>query len=60
MTRLATDIAKAHHAAMNALTPDQRHAIERVQRALQVGVFNGRRFAENLGEVFEREAAQGA
>ena len=52
----ATDIQAEHAAALAALTPLQRTALDRLARARREAAFNHRWPAENLLQMFEREA----
>lgn len=54
----AADIQAEHLAALAALTPQQRRALERLRNARQHARFNGRYPEENLSAMFEAEAAQ--
>ncbi len=50
-------IEAEHRAALAALTPDQRRALDRLASARQRTNFNGRFPQENLQAIFAAEAA---
>ena len=50
------DIEAEHRAALAALTPEQRRALERLANARQRTNFNGRFPQENLQAIFAAEA----
>lgn len=52
----AADIEAEHQAALAALTPEQRRALERLANARQRTNFNGRFPQENLKAIFVAEA----
>lgn len=52
------EVEREHLAAMVSLTPMQRQALHRVDRALQIANFNHHSIKEILLEVFEKEAVQ--
>lgn len=52
----ADDVKRVHEAALASLTPTQRQAIGRLERATQLTNFNGRHWRENLRAVFASEA----
>jgi hypothetical protein len=52
----AEQIAAEHAAALAALSPEQRRALERLANARQRTNFNGRFPAENLKAIFAAEA----
>ena len=56
MTITPEEIEAEHTAALAALTPDQRRALERLANARQRTNFNGRFPRENLKAIFEAEA----
>jgi hypothetical protein len=53
----ATDIEFEHKRALASLTPSQRKALARLQKAAQTATFNHHTQAENLRDIFEAEAA---
>ncbi len=54
---VTSDQVRAEHtAALLALTPEQRRALQRLQQAKQRSSFNGRFPDENLRTIFEIEA----
>jgi hypothetical protein len=52
----AAEIEAEHNAALAALTPEQRRALERLANARQRTNFNGRFPQENLQAIFVAEA----
>ena len=52
----AAEIEAEHNAALAALTPEQRRALERLANARQRTNFNGRFPQENLRAIFAAEA----
>jgi hypothetical protein len=52
----AADVEAEHQAALAALTPEQRRALERLANARQRTNFNGRFPQENLKAIFAAEA----
>ena len=52
----AADVEAEHQAALAALTPEQRRALERLANARQRTNFNGRFPQENLKAIFVAEA----
>ena len=54
----ATDIRAEHEAALAALSPEQRRALQRLSRARQQSPFNQKWPTENLAALFEAEAAE--
>ena len=52
----ATDIQFEHERALASLTPEQRRALARLQRAAQCATFNHHTQAENLRDLFAAEA----
>ncbi len=53
----AMDVQFEHERALESLTPAQRRALARLQRAAQPASFNHHTRAENLRDIFEAEAA---
>lgn len=51
-----SDVEAEHNAALAALTPEQRRALERLAAARQRTNFNGRFPVENLKAIFVAEA----
>lgn len=56
ITVTPAEIEAEHNAALAALTPDQRRALERLAAARQRTNFNGRFPQENLRAIFAAEA----
>jgi hypothetical protein len=52
----AADIEFEHKRALASLTPAQRKALARLQKAAQCATFNHHTSAENLRDIFEAEA----
>jgi hypothetical protein len=52
----AADVRAEHEEALRRLTPEQRQAIFRLERASQQTNFNGRHWRDNLQAIFETEA----
>ena len=52
----AQDIQAEHKAALSALTPSQRRALERIACSRRQSSFNQRWPTENLREIFAAEA----
>ncbi len=52
----AEDIKREHDAALAALTPAQRRALDRLARARRLASFNHRWASENLSAMFQAEA----
>lgn len=52
----ADQVEAEHNAALAALTPEQRRALERLANARQRTNFNGRFPGENLKSIFAAEA----
>jgi hypothetical protein len=57
MQLTATDIECEHKRALASLTPAQRKALARLQKAAQCATFNHHTQAENLRDIFQAEAA---
>jgi hypothetical protein len=56
ITVTPAEIEAEHRAALAALTPEQRRALERLANARQRTNFNGRFPQENLQAIFAAEA----
>jgi hypothetical protein len=56
MSLLYQVVKDEHEHALATLTPEQRWALGRIQRAEQLTNFNHRSFGENLTMVIEAEA----
>jgi len=56
MSMTPLDVQFEHERALASLTPEQRRALARLQRASQAATFNHHTQAENLRDLFEAEA----